>query len=223
VWNDLDRRRSGVDIYSACLTVAEFQALTASRRRWYRWTRHPVVSNVLLPPLIFVVLYRLPFDAPRAWKSERRAVHATNLRLAALIGALGQLVGFERAMLVQLPIVIVASIVGVWLFTLQHLFERSLWAGHGEWTFVTAALAGSSYLRLPPILRWFTGNIGFHHVHHLNPRVPNYRLGECHDAIAGLSNVPILTLRTALRAPLFALWDEDRHTMVTFRAASRVA
>jgi acyl-lipid omega-6 desaturase (Delta-12 desaturase) len=143
--------------------------------------------------------------------------------LAALIAALGQLVGFERAMLVQLPIVVVASIVGVWLFTLQHRFERSLWARHGEWTFATAAVAGSSYLRLPPILRWFTGNIGFHHAHHLNPRVPNYRLGECHDSIAGLANVPILTLRTALRAPLFALWDEDRRTMVTFRAASRVA
>jgi omega-6 fatty acid desaturase (delta-12 desaturase) len=90
VWNDLDRRRSGVDIYSACLTVAEFQALTAWSRRWYRWTRHPVVSNVLLPPLIFVVLYRLPFDTPRAWKPERRAVHATNLGLAALIAVLGR-------------------------------------------------------------------------------------------------------------------------------------
>jgi cold shock CspA family protein len=111
-------------------------------------------------------------------------------------------------MLVQLPIVIVASIVGVWLFAQQHRFERSLWARHSEWTFTTAALTGSPYLRLPPILRWFTGNIGFHHVHHLSPRVPNYRRNECHDSIAGLSNVPILTLRTALRAPLFALWDE---------------
>lgn len=217
VWNDLDRRASGLDIYSTCLTVAEYRGLGRWRRRLYRLARHPLIANVLLPPVVFLVLYRFPFDMPRAWKRERCAVHATNFALVAIVGGLGLLFGFQRVAAVQLPIIAAASVIGVWLFSVQHRFEHALWARHERWTFASAALRGSCYLRLPALLQWFTGNIGFHHVHHLNPRIPNYRLEECHDAHAALRAAPALTLRSALTAWRYTLWDEDRQRMVGFR------
>ena len=216
IWNDLDRRMSGMDIYSSCLTVAEYRALSPWRRRWYRISRHPLVANVLLPPLVFIVLYRVPFDMPASWWRERRAVYLTNVALVALFGALGLLVGFKQVAAVQLPVMIAASIIGVWLFSVQHRFEETLWARHEDWRFTTAALRGASHLRLPRLLRWFTGNIGLHHVHHFDPRIPNYRLQACHDASPTLQQAPVLTLWTGLRQGRFVLWDEDSGRMVGF-------
>lgn len=216
VWNHLDRRASGLDIYSACLTVTEYLALGRWRRWLYRLARHPIVSNILLPPLVFLVLYRLPFDMPKSWKRERRAVYATDLALVAIIGGQGLLLGFDRVAAVQLPIIVAASMIGVWLFSVQHRFEHALWVRHERWSFAAAALRGSSFLRLPAILQWFTGNIGFHHVHHLNPRIPNYRLQECHDSHAALQEVPVLTLGGALTAWRYTLWAEDENRMVGF-------
>jgi acyl-lipid omega-6 desaturase (Delta-12 desaturase) len=222
-WNDLDRRLSGVDIYSSCLTVTEYQALKPWHRRWYRLAHHPIVANVLLPPLIFLVLYRVPFDTPKAWRRERRAVYMTDLALVAAIGGLGILVGFDRVAAVQLPVLVLASIIGVWLFSVQHRFEHTFWVRHNEWRFTDAALRGSSHLRLPPLLQWFTGNIGLHHIHHLNPRIPNYRLQECHDANPMLRAAPVLTLWSGLRQGSFALWDEDLGRMVPFKSVGRHA
>ncbi len=218
VWNDLDRRLSGADIYSSCLTVVEYEAMGMWHRRGYRLTRHALVSNILLPPLIFILLYRLPFDMPKTWRRERRAVYMTNLALVAGIGGLGSLVGFDRVAAVQLPIMMLASIIGVWLFSVQHRFEHTFWARHGEWSFTTASLRGSSYLKLPPILQWFTGNIGFHHIHHLNPRIPNYRLQACQDANPTLRTAPILTLRSGLEQWRYVLWDEEKGRMVRYNS-----
>ncbi|MBN1964405.1 MAG: fatty acid desaturase, partial [Anaerolineae bacterium] len=109
------------------------------------------------------------------------------------------------------------SIIGVWLFSVQHRGERTLWSRHAAWDPTTAALKSSTYLRLPKLLQWFTGNIGFHHIHHLNPRVPNYHLQECHERIAAHCDVPTLSFREGLRALGFALWDESRGKMITFR------
>lgn len=220
IWNDLDRRDSGVDIYSSCLTVEEYRALGARERWWHRVTRHPVVANLLLPPLVFLVLYRIPFDAPKSWRHERRAVYVTNIALAAAIVGLGGLVGYGRLAAVQLPVMILASIAGVWLFSVQHRFEDACWARHDRWNSTDAALHGSSFLQLPRVLQWFTGNIGFHHVHHLHPRVPNYRLQACHEHIALLVTVPKLSLWDGLRASRYVLFDEARGRMVTFRQAS---
>jgi len=220
VWNNLDRRDSGVDIYSTCLTVAEYRALTPRRRFLYRLSRHPVITGLVLPPLVFLLLYRIPFDTPKAWGRERLSVHATNAGIAGLFLGLGLILGFERVLLVQLPILVIASIIGVWLFAVQHRFEETLWQRDTEWRFGAASLQGSSYLKLPRILQWFTGNIGFHHIHHLNPRIPNYRLPACHAAIQQLHAVPSLTLWDALRAPFFALWDETQQRMVGFPAAA---
>jgi omega-6 fatty acid desaturase (delta-12 desaturase) len=217
VWNNLDQRHAGADIYSACLTLREYQALSPGRRRLYRAARHPLVSQLLLPPLVFLVLYRVPFDTPRAWRRERHSVHLTNLLIGGLLAALMLTLGLGPVRLVQGPTMVLASIVGVWLFSVQHRFEDSLWARQAQWTPLGASLHGSSWLRLPRVLQWFTGNIGFHHVHHLLPRVPNYRLQACHEAAPVLAaSVTSLTLREAFAAPSFALWDEALNRMVRF-------
>ena len=182
-WNDLDHRMSGSDIYSTCLTVDEYRALPRWRRTVHRAMLHPVVSLLLLPPLVFLVIYRVPFDAPRTWTRERWAVHGTNLALLAVFGILVLTLGIRDVGLVHLPTSIIASIIGVWLFSLQHRFEGALWARHNSWSPAAASLRGSSHLQLSRLLQWFTGNIVFHHVHHLDPRVPNYRLEACHTSL----------------------------------------
>ena len=223
VWNDLDRRDSGADIYSACLTVEEYRGSSPAARRWYRITRHPLVANLLLPPLVFLVLYRFPFDMPKSWRHERRVVHLTTLAIVAFFAGLGFLVGFEALLLVQLPVSLLAAIIGVWLFAVQHRGAETRWSRNHEWTATGAALEGSNYLRLPRILQWFTGNIGFHHIHHLNPRVPNYRLPDCHRNLPALASVPTLTFPQGLKAMLFVLWDERRQRMITLREERKLA
>jgi len=216
-WNNLDRRAGGSDIYSGCLTVAEYLALSRPRRGWHRAVRHPLIANLLLPPLVFIMLYRVPFDTPRAWRRERASVFLTDLALVCVFAALVLLLGAGPVALVQLPTMAVAAILGVALFSVQHRFEHALWAGRERWSLADASLLGSSYLKLPRILQWFSGNIGFHHIHHLMPRVPNYRLEDAHRACAALSPpVASLTLWQAWRAPAYALWDEDQARMVRF-------
>jgi omega-6 fatty acid desaturase (delta-12 desaturase) len=222
-WNNLDRRESGADIYSTCLTTAEYRALPRRERLLYRLLRHPLVALVLLPPLVFLALYRLPFDTPQTWRRERLSVHGTNLALIALFTTLGLTLGFGAVALVQLPIMVVAAIIGVWLFSVQHRFEGTRWFRRDDWSAPSASLRGTSFLRLPGLLRWFTGNIGYHHVHHLNARIPNYRLAECHDASPALRQVPTLSLGAALRSSALWLWDEERGRMVSFAEARAAA
>jgi omega-6 fatty acid desaturase (delta-12 desaturase) len=217
VWNNLDKRPTGGDIYSGCLTLREYEALSPLRQRLYRAALHPLISQLLLPPVVFILLYRIPFDTPKGWAKERMGVYATNLAIGAFLLTMTLLLGWQSVLLVQLPVIAVASIIGVWLFSVQHRFEESLWTRQSDWSAAAAALHGSSWLRLPKLLQWFTGNIGFHHVHHLMPRVPNYRLQAAHYAEpAFAANVTCLTLWQALRAPRFTLWDETRCAMVRF-------
>ena len=215
-WNNLDRRQSGADIYSSCLTVREYLALSRRQQCQYRLGRHPLVANLLLPPLIFMLLYRVPFDTPRAWPRERRSVWATNLAIALLFAVGGALLGLRQMLLVQGPTMIVASIIGVWLFSIQHRFEGVLWVRQSAWNATAASLDSASFLRLPRVLQWFTGNIGFHHIHHLNPRVPNYRLQECQEGVPALASMPTLRLVAGIRALQLALWDEERGRLVGF-------
>lgn len=221
IWNDLDRRQSGADIYSHCLTLEEYGALSRRQRWLHRVTRHPLVANVLLPPFVFLLLYRFPFDMPASWRLQRRAVLLTNLALLAAFGGLGLALGFGKVAIVQVPVVVIGAVAGVWLFSVQHRGERVRWSRHENWDATGAALESSTYLKLPRLLQWFTGNIGFHHVHHLNPRVPNYRLQECHEQVLADRDVPRLSLLGGLRALRFALWDEKNGRMVTFREADR--
>src|SRR6185312_619143 len=139
-WNNLDKRYSGADIYSACLTVDEYKSLSRFRRLLHRLPRHPVVAHIVLPPLVFLLLYRIPFDTPAEWAKERRAVYWLNGALAAAICALGLAVGFVPVLMVQLPVILVTSVIGVWLFAIQHRFDTARWKRQSEWTFAGAAL-----------------------------------------------------------------------------------
>jgi acyl-lipid omega-6 desaturase (Delta-12 desaturase) len=219
-WSNLDRR-NGADLYSACLTVREYRALPAGKRLLHRLPRHPLVANILLPPLVFLVLYRIPFDTPRRWGRERRSVHMTNAALVTVLVAMSLLIGWREVLTIQFAVISVAAIVGVWLFSLQHRFETARWTARQEWDPTQASMEASSWFDLPRVLQWFTGNIGFHHVHHLNPRVPNYRLRSAHEAVHPLWPIAPLSLGRGLAAPWLTLWDEDKQRLVSFRAGAR--
>jgi omega-6 fatty acid desaturase (delta-12 desaturase) len=215
-WNNLDRREAGADIYSTCRTVAEYQALSAWDRFTYRALRHPIIAHVLIPPVVFLFLYRIPFDTPKDWGRERRSVYLTNLALIALAATLMMILGIWQVLLVQVPVMALTSMFGVGLFSVQHRFDDVVWARQNEWNSVKASLQGSSYFKLPRVLQWFTGNIGFHHIHHLSPRVPNYRLEACHNSHPALNTVRTLGWRDSFRAIRLMLWDESGRQMVRF-------
>jgi omega-6 fatty acid desaturase (delta-12 desaturase) len=216
VWNNLDARPAGADIYSSCLTVEEYRALPWRWRVLRRIAMHPLVAQLLIPPVLFLLVFRVPFETPASWRRERKSVWLTNLSIAVVYGSLAVAFGFWSMLLVQLPVAVIASIVGVWLFSVQHRFEATVWLSGEQWTPLAAATDGCSYLKLPRILQWFTGNIGYHHIHHLAPRIPNYRLQDCHEALPVLS-VTTLTLWQALATWRYALWDEASGRMVNFR------
>jgi omega-6 fatty acid desaturase (delta-12 desaturase) len=216
-WNNLDRRKFGFDIYSECLTVEEYRRLSPTRRFAHRLTRHPIVAHLIVPPMIFLLLYRTPYETPKRWWRERLWVHATTLAMAAQAAGIGWLLGFGTVALVELSILLMASVVGVWLFALQHKFEGARWTRQSDWGLTAASLAGTSCLRLPAVLQWFTGSIGFHHIHHLNPRVPNYRLQEASEALPALGAETTLGLLGGLRAVRYVLWDEAQAKLVRFR------
>lgn len=218
-WNNLDRRDSGADIYSTCLTVAEYNARSPWSRFFYRLPRHPLIANIVFPPLVFMLLYRFSFDTPKSWLRERRSVWLTNAAVAAWVLALGFWLGFGAVALVQIPIIVVTTIVGFWLFSVQHRFEEGAWLRQPEWSFDAAAMQGSSHLALPRVLHWATGNIGYHHIHHLSPRIPNYRLAACHRSSAMLRPETSLSLARALGAGNLTLWDEAKGKLVRFRDA----
>ena len=217
VWNDLDRRDSGVDLYSVCITLDEYRALSPWGQRRYRLMQHPLLALVLLPPLVFLVVYRFAFDTPASWRRERRSVYLTNLALALVLTGLGFVFGFGTVAAVQLPVIAMAALVGVWLFASQHRFEHVVWRRHADWDATTAALEGSSYLQLPRFFDWVTGHIGFHHIHHLSARIPNYRLRAAHEALSAVAELaPPLSFLRSLGASRFAVWDEANGRMIRF-------
>jgi acyl-lipid omega-6 desaturase (Delta-12 desaturase) len=211
---DLDRRGVG-DVLT--LTVAEYQASSWRRRLGYRLFRNPLVMFGLGPIYALVLQPRLVSRSARP--RIRRSVLATNVVLTALVGALCWLVGWREFLLVQTPTALLAGSAGVWLFYVQHQFEDTYWQSAGDWSYADAALQGSSYLKLPSVLRFFTGNIGLHHVHHLNARIPNYNLQRAHDRNPIFHEVPTLSLWDGLRAVRLKLWDEGRRRLVTFAEA----
>lgn len=218
-WNNLDRRESGADIYSTCLTVEEYRERSPWQRLLYRLPRHPVLAHFIFPPLVFILLYRFPFDTPKDWTAERRSVLGTNLAIVAWVVALSSVFGWRAVLMVHLPIVTITTVAGVWLFSVQHRFEAAHWSRKESWTYQDASLRGTSYLKLPRVLQFMSGNIGFHHIHHLAPRVPNYRLEACYASDPVLREEAPLTLRTALNASSLTLWDETRQKLVPFRGA----
>jgi omega-6 fatty acid desaturase (delta-12 desaturase) len=213
---NLDRRGVG-DILT--LTVAEYRALPVWGRVGYRLFRNPVVMFGL--GWLLVLLIKPRFVPAGARPRVRNSILGTNVALAAVVAAACLTLGWRELLLVQGPVLLVAGTVGVWLFYVQHQFEDTYWANQPAWRYEHAALAGSSYLKLPRLLQFFTGNIGFHHVHHLSAAIPNYNLQQAHEETPALRAVPELTLRDGLRATRLKLWDEESNRLVGFRDARR--
>ena len=208
---NLERRELGdVKTY----TVREYLAFSPMRRFLYRLYRNPFVLLGLGPAYQFVLKHRFPFDIPWSWKREWASVLWTNLGLAALCGGLIALVGWPTFLTVHLTIVFLAGPLGVWLFYVQHQFEETYWDRDDAWDFYRAGAHGSSFYDLGPVLHWFTGNIGYHHIHHLSSRIPNYRLAEAFRENPEMQRVTRLTLRDSLRCARLRLWDEERRTMI---------
>jgi omega-6 fatty acid desaturase (delta-12 desaturase) len=171
----------------------------------------PVVAMIIGPRIV----------ARDARPRMRNSVLRTDAALVVLLGVLCWLIGWENFLIVWAPAAFAAGSVGIWLFYVQHQFEDAYWQNGADWSYADAAMRGSSYLKLPRVLQFFTGNIGLHHVHHLNPRIPNYNLQKAHDASPIFAGVPTLSLRDGLRAVRFKLWDEEARRLVTFAEAGR--
>jgi acyl-lipid omega-6 desaturase (Delta-12 desaturase) len=201
------------------LTVREYQSRPAWRRALYRLRRHPIVVLGLGPFYLFVLKHRLPVRLIGAGWAPWLSTMSTNLAIAAVLGLLITLLGVRDVLLVQTPITLLASSAGVWLFYVQHQFEHTYWAWDADWNLHTGALHGSSHYDLPPVLRWFTANIGIHHIHHLCSRIPYYRLGEALREHPELRAVSRLTLMESFRCLRLALWDEGQRRLVGFRDA----
>ena len=211
---DLDRRGVG-DLPT--LTVAEYEAMTPVRRLGYRLFRNPLVMFGIGPAYALVVAPRL---VPRSARTRiRHSIMLTNVALVVIVALTCWLVGWQEYLIVQWPAALLSAAAGVWLFYVQHQFEDAYWESTEGWSYADAALRGSSYLKLPRVLRFFTGNIGLHHVHHLSARIPNYNLQRAHDENTIFHDVPTLSLWDGLRAVRLKLYDEDRGRLVTFAEA----
>jgi omega-6 fatty acid desaturase (delta-12 desaturase) len=211
---DLERRGVG-DVLT--LTVAEYRARSWRGRLGYRLIRNPLVMFGLGPVIAMVIGPRLVASGARP--RMRNSVLATDVALAAAGGGLCWLIGWQQFLIVWAPSALLAGSVGIWLFYVQHQFEDAYWENAADWNYADAALRGSSYLKLPRLLQFFTGNIGLHHVHHLNARIPNYNLQAAHDANPMFHAVPTLSLWDGLRAVTLKLWDEESGRLVTFAQA----
>jgi omega-6 fatty acid desaturase (delta-12 desaturase) len=215
---DLDRRGVG-DVPT--LTVAEYYAMPWRKRLGYRLFRNPLVMFGIGPIWALMVAPRF---VPRSARPRiRRSVVATNVALAVIVAGLCWLMGWQEFLLVQLPTAWLAGSAGVFLFFVQHQFEDAYWESSDEWSYADAALQGSSYLKLPKVLQFFTGNIGVHHVHHLSARIPNYNLQRAHDANPIFHGVPTLSLWDGMRTVRLKLWDEDGGRLVTWAQARKAA
>ncbi len=209
---DLDRRGTG-DVYT--MTVDEYLTAPWYKKVGYRIMRSPMILFTIGSFLVFTVTHR--FFEKSAGRRERSSVIWTNIAIAAVIGWIMIEIGWAAFLLVELPVLLIACSAGVWLFYVQHNFDRSYWERHAKWDFFKACMQGSSFYKLPKVLQWFTGNIGFHHIHHLSPKIPNYKLEQCLKENPVFQVEP-LTIRKSLKSLFFRLWDEKERMMVGWNA-----
>jgi omega-6 fatty acid desaturase (delta-12 desaturase) len=214
---DLDRRGTG-DVWS--LTVQEYLESSRWKRFAYRLARNPIVLFILAPLVLFLVKHRVP--SLKAPLRERYSVYWTNLVVGVIALGLIWLFGLKAYLIIQLTVLMTAASAGVWLFYVQHQFDGVYWERGADWDYADAALQGSSFYKLPKVLQWFSGNIGFHHIHHLSPRIANYHLEKCHLAEPLFQTVKPLTLLTSFKSLTFRLWDEPRRKLVGYRHLRKV-
>ncbi len=205
------------------ITVAEYEALDSKMKFWYRMYRNPYIMLLVGNPYFIIVAQRFPLVNPLPFfetdksispKQIYKSVFGLDIALIAFFGGLGLIFGFGTVLLVYLPIVLITAWLGGWLFYVQHQFEESYWERQDKWNYSEAAVLGSSYYDLHPILQWFTGNIGLHHIHHLNAKIPNYRLQECMDDEPALRDINRITLMESFKLRKLRLWDETKNKMV---------
>jgi len=208
---DLDHRGVG-EIWT--MTVNEYLKSSRWVRVKYRLARNPFFLFIIGPAFLFLIVHR--FTSKKASARERKSVHLTNLGILVMALLMSLLFGFKTYLLVQLPIIMIAASAGVWLFYVQHQFEGVYWERNVHWDYVTEALKGSSFLKLPKVLQWFTGNIGFHHIHHLSPRIPNYFLERCYKENPMFQEIKPITFLESFKSLTFRLWDEQHNRLVGF-------
>ncbi len=209
---DLDRRGMG-DIWT--MTVREYQASSRWKRFAYRLTRNPFILFVIAPLFLFLIIHRIP--SGKANPRERNSVWWTNLAMLGLVGSLCMIFGIPHYLMLQLVVTLVGGSIGLWMFYVQHQYEDVYWERREDWDYTDAALQGSSFYKLPKVLQWFSGNIGFHHIHHLSPKIPNYNLERCHNSHQIFRDVKPITLISSLRSLRLRLWDEQCSRLVGFR------
>lgn len=197
------------------LTVEEYMNASRWERLAYRLARNPLILFVIAPLYVFLIQHRIPCRS--VGTHHRLGVHLTNGAIAGIVILMSLTIGIKAYLLIQLPILLLAGSAGIWLFYVQHQFEGVNWERRRDWDFKTAALHGSSYYHLPRVLQWFTGNIGFHHVHHLCPSIPNYNLEKVHRETPMCQQVTTVTLGSSLASLSFKLYDEGQRRLVGFR------
>jgi omega-6 fatty acid desaturase (delta-12 desaturase) len=208
---DLDKRGTG-DVWT--MTVQEYLAASRKRRLAYRLVRNPLILFGLAPLFVFVIKQR--FASPKADGRQRRSVWWTNVALLCMVVMLVRIFGMAPYLLIQSIAMMVAGAAGLWLFYVQHQFEDVYWERGERWDYTAAALQGSSFYKLPRMLQWFSGNIGFHHIHHLSPRIPNYNLQRCHESERLFQQVKPITLASSLKCLTFRFWDEQGRKLVGY-------
>jgi omega-6 fatty acid desaturase (delta-12 desaturase) len=208
---NLDKRGTG-DVRT--LTVDEYLKLSKRERFSYRFYRNPFFLFGIAPILLFIIQHR--FTKKGMTGREKLYVHLSSFALIAVITILITIIGWKTFLLIQLPILYIATVHGVWLFYVQHQYRHVVWTRSESWDYKSIALKGSSLFKLPAILNWFTGNIGYHHIHHLSPLIPNYNLKRCHRENPAFQEVKPITFLTAFDSLLLRLWDEKRHMMIRF-------
>jgi acyl-lipid omega-6 desaturase (Delta-12 desaturase) len=211
---NLDKRGKG-DVMT--LTVAEYKNLSASRRLSYRLYRNPIVLLLIAPFFIFTLLHRFP-EKGRPFK-ENLYTHLTTLGIICIITLVSLLIGLKTFLMIEIPMFYVASIHGVWLFYVQHQFKWVSWERNETWDYKTIAMKGSSFFKFPKVLQWFTGNIGFHHIHHLSSQIPNYNLEKCYRENLIFQDIKPINFFTSLDSVRYRLWDEQKHKLVGFKEA----
>ena len=212
---DLDRRGVG-DVYT--MTVDEYIAAPWYKKVGYRVLRNPLFLFTISSFLVFVVFHR--FWGGEAGRREKNSVIWTNIAIVAVYGLIIYAIGWKAFLLVEVPLRLFICSAGVWLFYVQHNFDPTYWERHTNWEFFRAGMDGSSFYKLPKLLQWFTGNIGFHHIHHLSPKIPNYKLEECHNETPEFQIEP-LTFRDSLKSLYFRLWDEKEKVLVGWEAVKK--
>jgi omega-6 fatty acid desaturase (delta-12 desaturase) len=212
---DLDRRGTG-DVYT--MTVREYLAAPWWKKAAYRIMRNPLALLGVGPLLVFVVTQRIPLASQG--KRERASVWTTNIALVAVIALMCWLIGWKTYLMIQLPVLMISSTIGIWLFYVQHNFDPTYWDNHEGWEFAKAGLQGSSFYKLPLLLQWFSGNIGFHHIHHLSAKIPNYNLPRCYYENS-LFHVRPLTLWASLKSLSLRLYDEEQKMLVGWNGLKR--